>query len=103
MEINLFTLYISEGYSKMIEKVKRGRIDLENRRVQAAKDRIEASTDFVTASLETVNNLGNTTFHLSVLSDLLSSVPTLRLAEPRGGQDSGECQQHPEHCGLWSE
>ena len=27
----------------MVEKVKRGRIDLENRRVQVAKDRIEAT------------------------------------------------------------
>lgn len=27
----------------MVEKVKRGRVDLENRRVQAAKDRIEAT------------------------------------------------------------
>ena len=28
---------------KMVEKVKRGRVDLENRRAQVAKDRIEAS------------------------------------------------------------
>jgi len=32
-----------KGYLKMVEKVKRGRVDLENRRVQAAKDRIEAT------------------------------------------------------------
>ena len=31
------------GFLKMVEKVKRGRVDLENRRAQVAKDRIEAS------------------------------------------------------------
>jgi len=32
-----------KGFLKMVEKVKSGRVDLENRRAQVAKDRIEAS------------------------------------------------------------
>ena len=38
-----FIMNFIVGYLKMVEKVKRGRVDLENRRVQVAKDRIEAT------------------------------------------------------------
>jgi len=45
-----------KGYLKMVEKVKRGRVDLENRRVQVAKDRIEAGKqlEIVTARTKEV-------------------------------------------------
>ena len=48
--------FIFQGYLKMVEKVKRGRVDLENRRVQVAKDRIAASKQLaiVTARTEEV-------------------------------------------------
>jgi len=42
-----------KGFSKMVEKVKRGRIDLENRRVQVGKDRIEATKQLAIVSQRT--------------------------------------------------